>query len=187
GGLRAAIPCYLKQHSFGEYVFDMGWADACARAGIPYYPKAVVAVPFTPVSGPRLLGDRQALDGLLEQLGGGLEQQGLSGVHLNFGGAAEASLLEAREGWLARLGCQFHWRNHGYRDFQDFLDALSSRKRKQIRKEREQVAGQGIEFQWRNGQELEETDWDFVYSCYANTYRVRGQAPYLTRSFFSLM
>ena len=90
-------------------------------------------------------------------------------------------------GWLQRLGCQFHWQNRGYRDFQDFLDALSSRKRKQMRKEREQVAGQGIEFEWLQGHELSEAQWDFVYACYANTYAVRRQSPYLTCAFFSLL
>src|SRR5690606_36841923 len=91
------------------------------------------------------------------------------------------------EGWLERLGCQFHWFNREYRDYQDFVDALSSRKRKQLRKEREQVAGQGIDFDWRAGHQLSEAEWDFVYACYAHTYEVRGQAPYLTRGFFSLL
>ena len=187
GTLRAAVPGYLKQHSFGEYVFDMGWADACARAGIPYYPKLLLAVPFTPVGGARLLDDAQALTGVLDQLTGELEARGLSGIHLNFGEALEDRLLEGRPGWLQRLGCQFHWHNRGYRDFQDFLDGLNSRKRKQFRKEREQVAAQGIDFEWRQGQQLDEADWDFVYRCYANTYRVRGRQPYLTREFFSLL
>jgi predicted N-acyltransferase len=95
--------------------------------------------------------------------------------------------MESQPGWLQRIGCQFHWHNRGYRDFQDFLDALSSRKRKQMRKEREQVAGQGIEFEWLQGQQMSEALWDFVYACYSNTYEVRGQAPYLTREFFSLL
>ncbi|MEX6504192.1 GNAT family N-acetyltransferase [Pseudomonas zhanjiangensis] len=183
----AALPAYLKQHSYGEYVFDHGWADACLRAGIAYYPKLLGAVPFSPVGGPRLLGDAQAAAQLLDELTGSLEQQGLSGLHINFTDPAADALLRGRDGWLERLGCQFHWRNPGYRDFQDFLDTLSSRKRKQIRKEREQVAGQGIDFAWRRGDELNEAEWDFVYQCYANTYRVRGQAPYLNRAFFSLL
>jgi predicted N-acyltransferase len=187
GQLRAALPCYLKQHSFGEYVFDMAWADACARAGIAYYPKLLVAVPFTPVGGARLLGEPEQALALLDGLQAGMEALGVSSVHLNFGERREIGLLEGREGWLERLGCQFHWHNRGYRDFQDFLDRLSSRKRKQFRKEREQVTGQGIEFDWRRGHELSEADWDFVYHCYANTYRVRGRQPYLTRAFFSLL
>jgi predicted N-acyltransferase len=183
----AALPAYLKRHSYGEYVFDWSWADACQRAGIAYYPKLLCAVPFTPVGGARLLGEAGAAGRLLDAVTAGLERQELSGLHVNFTDPAADALLEGREGWLERLGCQFHWRNRGYRDFQDFLDALASRKRKQLRKEREQVAGQGIDFDWREGHQLSETEWDFVHACYANTYRVRGQAPYLTRAFFSLL
>ncbi|WP_085623162.1 MULTISPECIES: GNAT family N-acetyltransferase [unclassified Pseudomonas] len=188
GQVRALLPAYRKWHSFGEYVFDHGWADACERAGIAYYPKLLGAVPFSPVSGPRLLAAEPA-DGLLmlqalpEYLGKG----GLSGVHINFTEPALDEQLAGLPGWMERLGCQFHWRNHGYRDFQDFLDSLSSRKRKQMRKEREQVAGHGIEFRWYLGGELDEAQWDFVYRCYANTYAVRRRAPYLTREFFSLL
>jgi predicted N-acyltransferase len=185
--LLAAMPGYVKSHSYGEYVFDHGWADACHRAGIDYYPKLLGAIPFSPVTGQRVLGEPQAAGQLLDELSAGLEQQGLSSLHINFTTEAENALLQGRDGWLQRLGCQFHWRNRGYRDFQDFLDALSSRKRKQMRKEREQVAGQGIEFDWREGHQLSELEWDFVYLCYANTYRVRGQSPYLTRAFFSLL
>ncbi len=187
GRALAALPSYVKLHSYGEYVFDMAWADACHRAGIAYYPKLLGAVPFSPVAGPRLLGNAAAADLLLAEVEAELEAQGLSGLHINFTEAADDTVLAQRAGWLARDGCQFHWFNRGYRDFQDFLDGLTSRKRKQLRKEREQVAGQGIEFAWRGGAELAETDWDFVYACYANTYHVRGRAPYLTRAFFSLL
>jgi len=187
GQLLAALPCYVKVHSYGEYVFDHGWADACRRAGIRYYPKLLAGVPFTPVSGPRLLGEAAAAGRLLDELSQGLDGAGLSGLHINFTDAPADLVLNGREGWLERLGCQFHWRNRGYRDFPDFLDALASRKRKQVRKEREQVAGQGIDFDWRLGHELSEAEWDFVYACYANTYQVRGQAPYLSRDFFSLL
>lgn len=183
----AALPAYIKSHSYGEYVFDHGWADACRRAGIDYYPKLLGAIPFSPVTGQRLLGDPAAAVQLLDRLTASLAEQGLSSLHINFTNPADDALLQGREGWLQRLGCQYHWRNRGYRDFQDFLDALSSRKRKQMRKEREQVAGQGIEFDWREGHQLSELEWDFVYLCYANTYRVRGQTPYLTRAFFSLL
>ena len=187
GRVLAAMPAYIKSHSYGEYVFDHGWADACHRAGIDYYPKLLGAIPFSPVSGQRLLGDPLAAGQLLDELSASLTQQGLSSLHINFTSAADDALLQGRDGWLQRLGCQYHWHNRGYRDFQDFLDALSSRKRKQMRKEREQVAGQGIEFDWREGHQLSEAEWDFVYLCYANTYRVRGQSPYLSRSFFSLL
>ncbi|WP_415753231.1 GNAT family N-acetyltransferase [Pseudomonas leptonychotis] len=187
GQVLAAMPGYMKSHSYGEYVFDHGWADACHRAGIDYYPKLLGAIPFSPVTGQRLLGAPLAAGQLLDELTHNLVTQGLSSLHINFTTPAEDALLQGREGWLQRLGCQFHWRSRGYRDFQDFLDALSSRKRKQMRKEREQVAGQGIEFEWREGHQLSELEWDFVYLCYANTYRVRGQSPYLTRAFFSLL
>ncbi|SDG89403.1 hypothetical protein SAMN05216588_101337 [Pseudomonas flavescens] len=183
----AAMPAYVKYHSCGEYVFDHGWADACRRAGIAYYPKLLGAIPFSPVTGQRLLGDPAAAGQLLDTLTASLDEQGLSSLHVNFTDAAGDAVLQGRDGWLQRLGCQFHWHNRGYRDFQDFLDTLSSRKRKQMRKEREQVAGQGIHFEWREGQQLSEAEWDFVYHCYANTYHVRGQAPYLTRAFFSLL
>ncbi|MDE1164109.1 MAG: GNAT family N-acetyltransferase [Pseudomonas sp.] len=188
GRIVAAMPSYRKWHSYGEYVFDHAWADACRRAGIEYYPKLLTAVPFSPVSGPRLLA-REPGDGLelLRSLPGYLEVEQLSSAHINFTDASLDAMLAQEPGWLERLGCQYHWHNRGYRDFQDFLDTLSSRKRKQMRKEREQVAGQGIEFEWQQGAQLREADWDFVYACYANTYAVRRQAPYLTREFFSLL
>jgi len=188
GELIAALPAYRKWHSYGEYVFDHAWADACRRAGIDYYPKLLVAVPFSPVSGPRVLSatPAAAVD-LVASLPGYMEIENLSSVHVNFTDPVADELLAAQPGWLQRYGCQFHWQNRDYRDFQDFLDALSSRKRKQMRKEREQVAGQGIEFEWLEGGQLSEALWDFVYACYANTYAVRRQAPYLTREFFSLL
>lgn len=154
GDVLAALPAYIKSHSYGEYVFDMGWADACHRAGIAYYPKLLGAVPFSPVSGPRLLGDPRWSGELLHELETSLEDEGLSGLHINFLREEDDALFAERPGWLQRLDCQYHWLNHGYRDFQDFLDALNSRKRKQLRKEREQVAGQGLEFRWRRGGEL---------------------------------
>jgi len=186
-GAIAALPLYSKTNSSGEYVFDWAWADACHRAGIEYYPKLLCAVPFSPVTGARLLGVREAAGQLLDQLTAGLAEGGYSSLHVNFTEPDADAILQGRDGWLERIGCQFHWHNRGYRDFQDFLDGLTSRKRKQLRKEREQVAGQGIEFEWREGHQVSEQEWDFVYACYANTYHVRGQAPYLTRSFFSLL
>jgi predicted N-acyltransferase len=188
GELIAALPGYRKWHSYGEYVFDHGWADACRRAGLDYYPKLLCAVPFSPVTGPRLLA-KNLDDGLalLQSLPGYIEVEELTSAHINFTQPGLDTLLAEQPGWLERLGCQYHWHNRSYRDFQDFLDALSSRKRKQMRKEREQVASQGIEFEWREGHQLSENEWDFVYACYANTYAVRGQAPYLTREFFSLL
>jgi len=188
GQLRAAMPAYRKWHSYGEYVFDHAWADACRRAGIAYYPKLLAAVPFSPVSGARILAaTAEAGRELLAVLPEYIDSEGLSSVHVNFTDPFADSMLAAEPGWLQRYGCQFHWRNRDYRDFQDFLDALSSRKRKQMRKEREQVAGQGIEFEWLEGHQLSEALWDFVYACYSNTYEIRGQSPYLTREFFSLV
>ncbi|WP_428944757.1 GNAT family N-acetyltransferase [Pantoea sp. FN060301] len=183
----AAMPGYRKSHSRGEYVFDFAWAEACQRAGVPYYPKWLAAVPFSPVTGARLLGSADAGQKLVAALPGFLQQGGLLSAHINFSDRHARTLLSEEAHWLARLGCQYHWRNPGYRDFQDFLDTLMSRKRKQIRKERELVASQGFAFEWLTGEQLSEAHWDFVYACYANTYAVRGQRPYLTRSFFSLL
>lgn len=187
GRLRAALPGYRKRNSWGEYVFDHAWADACQRAGIPYYPKWLGAIPFSPVTGARLLGDETAIIPMLEALPDVLQRHGLSGAHINFTTPHANALLATQPDWLARLGVQYHWHNRGYRDFHDFLDTLMSRKRKQLRKEREQVASSGFAFNWYRGDELREDQWDFVYTCYANTYAVRGQSPYLTRSFFSLL
>jgi len=183
----AAIPGYRKMHSAGEYVFDQGWAEASERAGIRYYPKWLGAVPFSPVTGARLLGEPAAAAELLANLPDYLAQHHLSGAHINFTDTANSSLLSGNPAWLHRTGLQYHWHNKGYRDFQDFLDTLTSRKRKQMRKERESVAAQGFEFEWLEGSQISEAQWDFVYTCYANTYRVRGRAPYLTRAFFSLL
>ncbi|EOS94495.1 GNAT family N-acetyltransferase [Erwinia tracheiphila] len=187
GKICAALPGYRKFHSRGEYVFDHAWADACQRAGLPYYPKWLSAVPFSPVTGARLLGDASAAEKLLQHIPTFLEKNRLCSGHINFGDAQTASLLAKDPRWLHRTGCQYHWQNPGYRDFQDFLDSLMSRKRKQIRKERTLVADSGVEFEWLAGDQLHESDWDFVYACYANTYAVRGQYPYLTRQFFSLL
>ena len=183
----AALPGYVKSHSMGEYVFDHAWADACQRAGIPYYPKWLCAVPLSPVSGARLLGETAAGSKLLAALPDFLAQQQLYSGHINFSDARVAAQLAEDPRWLPRLGCQYHWHNRGYRDFQDFLDTLTSRKRKQLRKERDGVAKQGFSFAWYQGHELSEAQWDFVYVCYASTYRVRGRQPYLTRAFFSLL
>ncbi len=187
GLLTAAIPGYRKRNSWGEYVFDHAWADASQRAGIHYYPKWLGAIPYSPVTGARLLGNPGAAEQLLAALPDTLLRNGLSGAHINFTDAQANLLLENAPDWLARLGCQYHWHNRGYRDFQDFLDTLMSRKRKQLRKEREQMLQSGFEFSGYEGDRLREDQWDFVYTCYANTYAVRGQRPYLTRNFFSLL
>ena len=180
GTLAAAAPAYLKTHSQGEYVFDHGWADAWERAGGAYYPKLQVAVPFTPVPGPRLLGSRpQQLLAALEAV---TVQNELSSAHITFveeNDAAEAQ----RRGWLIRHGLQYHWFNRGYRDFEDFLAALTSRKRKAIRKERA-AASEGLEFRALRGSEIGTAEWDSMWRFYQDTGSRKWGRPYLTREFF---
>jgi len=188
GRLLAAAPAYLKSHSYGEYVFDHGWADAYERAGGRYYPKLQVAVPFTPVPGPRLLvpagpsekRHRLALLSGLVEVARALE---VSSVHITFLAPEEAALAE-EAGLLMRHGCQYHWFNRGYPSFDDFLGALASRKRKQIRKEREQVRAAGIEVRPVHGGEMKARDWDTFFKFYVDTYDRKWGYPYLTREFF---
>ena len=180
GALIAAAPAYLKSHSQGEYVFDHGWADAWERAGGAYYPKLQVAVPFTPVPGPRLLGSRpQQLLAALEAV---TVQNELSSAHVTFleeGDAAEAE----RRGWLIRHGIQYHWFNRGYGDFDGFLASLTSRKRKAIRKERA-MAREGLEFRALTGSQIGDAEWDSMWRFYQDTGARKWGRPYLTRSFF---
>lgn len=187
GSLQALLPTYRKLHSYGEYVFDFQWAAAWERAGQRYYPKCLAAVPFSPVQGPRLVAEcGQSRAMILEFLDSVLDQRETSSLHLLFNEGEENAALEAA-GWVQRLGCQFHWFNRDYRDFDDFLAACSSRKRKNFRKERQAVAAQGIEFEWLAGEQITETDWDRFYPFYAATYLKRGQHPYLERDFYSLL
>jgi uncharacterized protein len=180
GELVAAAPAYLKAHSQGEYVFDHGWADAYDRAGGRYYPKLQVAVPFTPVPGARLLGSRpQALLAALEAV---VQQNGLSSAHITFPTAADAAEAE-RRGWLLRHGIQYHWRNRGYADFDAFLAALSSRKRKAIRKERE-AARAGLEFRVLRGAEIGPAEWAAMWHFYLDTGSRKWGRPYLAPGFF---
>ena len=181
--LVAAAPAYLKTHSQGEYVFDHGWADAWERAGGQYYPKLQVAVPFTPVPGLRLLGSRP--HSLLTAIEAVTVQNELSSAHITFvdpAGAAEAEL----RGWLIRHGVQYHWFNRGYRTFDDFLRALSSRKRKTIRKERA-AAIEGLEIRILRGGEIGGADWDAMWAFYQDTGSRKWGRPYLTREFFDLV
>jgi hypothetical protein len=180
GRLTAAAPAYLKTHSQGEYVFDHGWADAWERAGGAYYPKLQVSVPFTPCVGSRLLGDdRNTLLAALETV---TVQNGLSSAHITFLTDEEAEAAEAR-GWLRRDGLQFHWFNRGYGGFDDFLAALSSRKRKSIRKERA-GANEGLEIVELRGAEIEPAHWDAMWHFYQHTGARKWGRPYLTRAFF---
>jgi uncharacterized protein len=183
GRLVAAVPAYLKSHSQGEYVFDHGWADAWERAGGAYYPKLQVAVPFTPVPGQRLLGSRpQQLLAALEAV---TVQNDLSSAHLTFIGDADADDWE-RRGWLIRHGIQYHWFNRGYSSFDDFLAALTSRKRKALRKERA-AAREGLEFRALRGAEIGSAEWDAMWAFYQDTGSRKWGRPYLTRSFFDLI
>jgi uncharacterized protein len=186
-----AMPCYLKSHSRGEYVFDWGWADAIERVGERYYPKLQVSVPFTPVTGPRLLVPPGELADtyrkLLAEASRSLaEQSGASSVHITFMTAPEWALLDS-EAWLKRTDTQFHWRNRGYADFDDFLQDLSSRKRKNIRKEREIVRRSGLVMRWLTGSELTERHWDAFFHFYMDTGSRKWGSPYLNRRFFSMI
>ena len=185
--LCAACAVYAKAHSYGEYVFDWAWADAYARHGLAYYPKAVVAVPFTPVPGSRLLAeDAPARAALLRALTDWAGEAGLSSLHLLF--AADEDLAAAREaGWMLRHTVQFHWQNAGYQDFDHFLASLSQDKRKKIRQERRRVHEAGVSFRVLQGREITAPDWNFFYRCYERTYLEHGNPPYLTRDFFARM
>ena len=182
GRLAAAMPLYLKSHSYGEYVFDWAWADAYQRHGYAYYPKLLSAVPFTPVQGPRLLAaDDQARRRLLEAA---LSLAGdSSSLHVLFPPPKEAEQM-AEAGMLLRRGVQFHWRNPGYRSFEEFLAALSHDKRKKIRQERRRVRDAGVRFRWRLGRDIGADDWLFFTRCYKTTYRAHHSTPYLNRAFF---
>jgi predicted N-acyltransferase len=181
--LIAAAPAYLKTHSQGEYVFDHGWAEAWQRAGGEYYPKLQVAVPFTPVPGPRLLGHRpQQVLAALEAV---TIQHDMSSAHVTFVDADGAAECE-RRGWLIRHGVQYHWFNRGYRSFDDFLGTLSSRKRKTLRKER-LTAREGLEFRALRGAEIGTDEWDAMWSFYQDTGSRKWGQPYLTREFFDLV
>ena len=186
GRLMGAMPCYLKSHSYGEYVFDHGWADAYARAGGSYYPKLQSAVPFTPVTGKRLLvpegPDRAAREAILLQAGATLtEQSGVSSLHVTFLTEPEWQLA-GKLGWLQRTDQQFHWRNEGYASFEDFLNALASRKRKAIRKERREAREGGIDIEWVTGRDLTEAHWDAFFAFYMDTGSRKWGMPYLNRA-----
>jgi predicted N-acyltransferase len=183
--LAAAAPLYRKHHSYGEYVFDWAWADAHERHGIEYYPKWLVAVPFTPVPGPRLLAvDDSARDALARALQRHAEASGLSSLHTLFLPEGDARRLAAL-GQMTRRAVQFHWFNRGYRSFDDYLAALTQPKRKKVRAERRKVRDEaGVTFERRVGAGIREADWDFFARCYARTYAAHHSTPYLTRAFF---
>jgi uncharacterized protein len=191
GRLVAAAPCYLKSHSRGEYVFDHGWAEAYARAGGNYYPKLQVSVPFTPATGRRLLvREADNRESIARALASGLVEIckicGASGVHVTFAPEAEFRLL-GELGYLQRTDQQFHWENRGFANFDDFLGVLTARKRKTIRRERQDALANGISVHWLTGSDLTEEIWDAFFQFYMETGSRKWGRPYLTRPFYSLV
>ncbi len=187
--LMGACPLYLKDHSYGEYVFDHAWANAYHQHGVPYYPKALVAPPFTPVPGARLLArDDASRVTLAAALIAWCTDTGLSSLHLLFASDADVAACSAA-GMMLRHNVQFHWTNQrpGYGDFELFLASLSQEKRKKIRQERRKVEQAGVTFRWSLGNDIHARDWDFFYRCYERTYYEHGNAPYLSRDFFHRM
>lgn len=190
--LCAACPMYLKNHSYGEYVFDWAWANAYSQHGLDYYPKALVAVPFTPVPGARLLAvNTHARAALVQALIEHASQEDLSSLHLLFLNAEDADACKTH-GLMLRHTVQFHWQNGGsgvgqYATFEHFLASLQQEKRKKIRQERKKVAEAGVTFRWSRGRDIGPDDWDFFYRCYERTYLEHGNAPYLNRHFFHRM
>lgn len=210
GRLIAAMPLYLKAHSYGEYVFDWAWAEAHHRHGLDYYPKWLAALPFTPIPGPRLLGrTRDARRELLAAVLSNARGSGLSSFHLLFAHESELPLLR-EAGLLIRDGVQFHWTNRTpappagrggdgvttravasaalpWPDFEAFLASLDQPKRKKIRQERRRAAAHGLELSWLDGRSAQEQDWRFFHRCYAGTYAQHGSTPYLNADFFRLL
>jgi uncharacterized protein len=188
--LVAACPLYLKDHSYGEYVFDWAWADAYQRHGLRYYPKLLSAVPFTPVPGPRLLSrDQPSRRVLLRAMRQIAHDAKLSSAHLLFLDDADAQAARD-EGWMMRSTVQFHWRNREpepYVDFADFLASLQREKRKKIQQERRRVAEAAVTLTTLVGEAIGQDDWDYFYRCYCQTYREHHSTPYLTRAFFAQM
>jgi predicted N-acyltransferase len=191
GALLGAVPCYLKGHSKGEYVFDYGWADAFERAGGRYYPKLQVSVPFTPATGPRLLASQKAdpaklRAALAEGLKAVTDQLGVSSAHVTFAPEAEVAVFE-NAGFLHRTDQQFHFRNENYGSYEDFLGTLSSRKRKALKKERRTALVNDVSVQWLTGGDITEAVWDDFFAFYMDTGGRKWGRPYLNRLFFSLI
>jgi len=190
GSVRGCAPLYLKSHSYGEYVFDWSWADAYERAGGRYYPKLLSAIPFTPVNGHRLLmhpdANMQDRQKLLAHMIEHAQELGVSSLHINFARKDEWQDMQAK-GMLGRIGHQYHWTNHDYNDFDDFLSRLSSRKRKAIRKERKSITESDIQIHVLNGSDIEEHHWDAFYDFYMDTSGRKWGHPYLNRDFFGLI
>jgi uncharacterized protein len=184
GVLQAAMPLYLKTHSYGEYVFDWAWADAYQRHGLSYYPKLLCAIPFTPVTGSRLLARDGAHRAVLAEAALAFARDAdLSSLHCLFPTDEESGTFEAA-GMMLRSTVQFHWRNEGYADFDEFLSRMNHDKRKKIRQERRRLRDAGITFRWVRGNEATAADWRFFVECYNLTYRAHHSTPYLNLEFF---
>ena len=191
GRLLGAVPCYLKSHSQGEYVFDHGWSDAFERAGGRYYPKLQCSVPFTPVTGPRLLVSKgenagAVKAGLAEGLKLVTDKLGVSSAHVTFASEPDVATLEAA-GFLHRTDQQFHFFNEGFSTYDDFLATLASRKRKAMKKERREALADGISVDWLTGKDITESAWDDFFAFYMDTGGRKWGRPYLNRQFFSLI
>jgi len=185
--LEAAMPLYVKHHSWGEFVFDWAWADAYRRHGLNYYPKLVCCVPFSPVPGPRLLARNDADRAALIQAALKLTQElGFSSFHILFPSEPDHAVLNATT-LLHRSGFQFHWNNAGYASFDDFLAAMTHDKRKKIRQERKKLSTLGVTFRWVEGAQSTDADWDHFYRCYADTYARHRSEPHLNRAFFATL
>jgi uncharacterized protein len=187
-GLAAAAPAFLKHHSYGEFVFDFAWAQAYSRVGLPYYPKLVIAAPFTPATGPRLLvrsdlSHAEIAPQLIEAIQRTATQHELSSVHVLFPSAADRDALAAA-GWLTRRDCQFHWTNRGYRNFDDFLATFTAEKRKKARRERRRVEEAGIRYLTLRGSAMSDQDVADVWSLHRDTFLRHGHEPYLSLDFF---
>jgi predicted N-acyltransferase len=186
----AIMPAYIKNHSQGEYVFDHAWADAYARAGGNYYPKLQISVPFTPASAPKLLirpdAPTEMLAALPDAAASATIQLGCSSAHATFLSKNELAVFKSN-GWLERNDQQFHWTNNNFTNFDDFLESLTSRKRKSIRKERREALANGINVVWKTGSEITEADWDVFFEFYQDTGARKWGSPYLNRTFFSMI
>lgn len=190
GKLVGALPLYIKQHSYGEFVFDWSWAQAYEQQGMQYFPKALCAIPFTPVQGSRILSAQQidiniVRTKIINQLKSIVIQNGLSSAHVLFPHSTDTIELK-NQGFMLRDSVQFHWHNEEFQNFEHFLSALTMKRRKNIRREREQVARESIQFRHVSGKSSTDSDWEFFYRCYANTYLEHHSSPYLNEAFFKL-
>jgi predicted N-acyltransferase len=189
GQLVAAMPQYLKNNSYGEFVFDFAWANAYEQAGLPYYPKLVSAVPFTPASGQRILvapnqDNSECIDFMLQSALEHATSLKFSSLHILFPDATETAPLN-KHGFLLRKDCQFHWHNRDYKSFDDFLKGFSASKRKKTRRERKKIAEAGIQFETRSGHDMGPEQWSEILPMYARTFWQRGRSPYLNDDFFT--